>query len=217
MKSRTFLIVLLLLSGVLSPISVMAHPHNWIDLWVEARFDPEGRITGLHQRWLFDDYYSVFITDGMDEDGDGAPDQHRLDELRKTIFGNLVEHSFFTFADLEGKEVSCGSVREGALRMREHRVEMSFYIPFDTPHNPGSTPLTYRVFDPSFYIEMLHAEVKDAVVLHNAPEGCQYHIEPPSPDPAKIAYAASLPADADGGELGHFFAEKVTIKCPATL
>ena len=216
MKRCISLIVGLVVLGVLPSFPVVAHPHNWVDVWVEARFDSEGRITGLHQRWLFDDYYSVFITDGMDGDGDGSPDQQPLEELRKTIFGNLVEYSFFTFVDQEGREVPCGSVSQGAIAMRGHRVEMSFFVPFDSPRDLRSAPLTYRVFDPSFYIEMLHAEAKDAVVLHNAPDGCHYHIEAPNPDPKKVAYAASLPADADGGELGQFFTEKVTIKCPTT-
>jgi ABC-type uncharacterized transport system substrate-binding protein len=60
---------------------------------------------------------------------------------------------------------------------------------------------------------MLHAESKDAVVLRDAPKGCSYRLQQPKPDPKQIAYAASLPPGAEGGDLGRFFTEKVVIKC----
>jgi ABC-type uncharacterized transport system substrate-binding protein len=217
MKFRALSITWLLMLGLLTPFAASAHPHNWIDLQVEVRFDSDGRATGLHQQWLFDDYYSVFITEGMDGDGDGKPDLPRLEELRKTVFSNLVEHKFFTHVEQQGGNVPCGPVSQGTIRMRGHRVEMEFFIPFESPRDPRLAPLSYRIFDPSFFIEMLHNdEIKDAVVLRDAPGSCRHRIEPPNPDPEKVAYAASLPIDADGGnELGRFFAEKVTIQCPA--
>jgi ABC-type uncharacterized transport system substrate-binding protein len=181
---------------------------------VEVRFNSEGFATGLYQQWLFDDYYSVFITEDMDEDGDGKPDHHRLEALRETILGNLKSHDFFTNSERQGEKLTYDSVSQGAIAMRGHRVEIRFFLPFTMPINPHNSPLTYRIFDPSFYIEMLHAEKQNAIVLKDAPEGCGYRLEPPTPDPEKVAYAASLPASQSGGsELGQFFAESVIIEC----
>lgn len=214
MDIRTSLIAGLVLLGALLPFAVMGHPHNWIDLRIEARFDNDGRVTGLYQKWLFDDYYSVFITEGMDGDGDGKPDQSQLEGLRKTIFGNLDDFNFFTHIEQEGQKVPCSPVSQGAIRMRSHRLEISFFLPFESPRDPRLSPLSYRVFDPSYYIEMLHAEAKDAIVLDDAPDGCRHRLKQPNPDPEKVAYAASLPANQNGGNgLGKFFAEIVTIEC----
>jgi ABC-type uncharacterized transport system substrate-binding protein len=216
MDIRASQIASLVLLGFWLPFSVTGHPHNWIDLRIEARFDSDGRVTGLYQQWLFDDYYSVFITEDMDGDGDGKPDRSRLEALRETIFGNLADPNFFTQIEQMSQNVPCSPVTQGAITMRGHRLEISFFLPFESPLDPRLAPLTYRVFDPSYYIEMLHAEAKDAIVLRDAPDGCRHRVERPTPDPEKVAYAASLPAGQNGGnDLGKFFAEKVTIECPA--
>ncbi|MGD9164876.1 MAG: DUF1007 family protein [Chromatiales bacterium] len=215
MNIRASLIVTLILSGVMLPFTVKAHPHNWIDLRIEARFDTNGRVTGLYQRWLFDDYYSVFITEGMDGDDDGKPDRSQLESLRMTMFSNLAAFNFFSHIEQEDHDVPCSPVTQGAIAMRNHRLEISFFLPFESPRDPSITPLTYRVFDPSYYIEMIHAEAKDAISLRDAPDECRHHVVQPSPDPEKVAYAASLPASQSGGnDLGKFFAEKVVIECP---
>lgn len=213
MKFRAFLIAFLVLLGFSAPFTAIAHPHNWIDLRVEVRFDKDGRVVGLFHKWLFDDIYSVTITEGMDGDGDGTPDQTRLDELHKSVVSNLKEYNYFTHVEQGGIGVTFGPVSQGAMTMFGNRLEFSFYLPFATTIDPKRSPLNYRVFDPSYYIEMLHAESKDAVVLRDAPNGCNYRLQQPKPDPKKIAYAASLPPGADGGDLGRFFTEKIVVKC----
>jgi ABC-type uncharacterized transport system substrate-binding protein len=213
MKYRTLLITFLVVLGLSAPFTVIAHPHNWIDLRVEVRFNKDGRAVGLFQKWLFDDIYSVTITEGMDSDGDGLPDRARLDELHKSVVSNLKAHNYFTHVEHEGNGITFGPVSQGAMTMYGNRLEFSFYLPFATPLDPRRSPLNYRVFDPSYYIEMLHAESKDAVVLRAAPEGCSYRLQQPKPDPKQIAYAASLPPGADGGDLGRFFTEKIVVKC----
>jgi ABC-type uncharacterized transport system substrate-binding protein len=196
------------------PIVALAHPHNWIDMRIEMRFDSSGKATGLYQSWLFDDYYSISAVEHMDEDGDGKPDASPMADLRKTIFKNLKEYNFFTHVDQGGKSVPTGPVSEGEVAMKGSRLEMVFFIPFDTPRDPRSAPISYRIFDPSYYIEMLHAEAKDAITLSNPPSGCVHRLAPPNPDSKKVVYAASLPVNADGGnELGQFFTEKVTVEC----
>jgi ABC-type uncharacterized transport system substrate-binding protein len=153
----------------------------------------------------------------MDGDGDGKPDRQRLDELLKTVLGNLKKHKFFTHVEQSNKSVPTGLVSQGGMSMLGHRLEFSFYIPFNTPLDPHAAPLSYRIFDPGYYIEMLHAEVKDAIVLRDVPQGCTYRVEAPNPDPKKVAYAASLPAGVNAGnDLGQFFAEKVIVECIKT-
>jgi ABC-type uncharacterized transport system substrate-binding protein len=214
MKFRVTLVLFLVFLGFTTSFTAIAHPHNWIDLKIVVRFDKDGRAIGLFQKWLFDDIYSVTVTEGMDGDGDGMPDPPRLDELFKLMSKNLKGHNFFTHIEQEGKSIPCGPVSQGAMTMRGHRLELSFYIPYETPLNLRITPMNYRIFDPGYYVEMLHAEDKDAIVLRDAPKGCQHRVVPPKPDPKKIAYAASLPAGVDAGnDLGHFFAEKVIIEC----
>ena len=214
MRFRPLLIVFLLLLGFSIPFNAVAHPHNWVDLRVEVRFDKDGRALGLFHKWLFDDIYSVTITEGMDGDGDGMPDRPRLDELQKSVVNNLKKYTYFTKVEQDGKGVSFGPVSQEAMTMYVDRLEFSFFLPFITPLDLRHSPLNYRVFDPGYYIEMLHAESKDAVVLRDAPDGCSYRLQQPKPDPKKIAYAASLPPGADGGDLGRFFTEKVVVKCP---
>lgn len=74
----------------------------------------------------------------MDDDGDGKPDSPSLDELRKTVFANLVEHHFFTPVEQQGGNVPCGPVSQGTIRMRGHRVEMEFLSPLNLPATPVS-------------------------------------------------------------------------------
>jgi ABC-type uncharacterized transport system substrate-binding protein len=214
MRFRSALISFFVLLASSVSFNAIAHPHNWIDLSIEVRFDKDGLATGLYQKWLFDDIYSVTITEGMDGDDDGKPDAVRLDELLKTVLSNLKKHKFFTHVELGSKSISCGPVSQGGMVMHGHRLEFSFYIPFAQPLDLYSAPLNYRIFDPGYYIEMLHAESKDAIVLRGAPSGCLYRVEQPNPDPTKIAYAASLPAGTNAdNNLGQFFAEKVIVEC----
>ncbi len=82
------------------------------------------------------------------------------------------------------------------------------------PLDPRHSDIVYRIAEPTYYFEMLHAEESPAIVLKNAPPACRYRLEPPKPDAALVAYAASLGINESGGdELGIQFAETVTIRC----
>ena len=204
------------LLGLLAFPTLEAHPHNWIDVRVEVRFDQTGRVSELRQRWLFDDYYSVFVTEGMDGDGDGSPDREALDALRDVILGNLCAHRYFTLVEQGDRQAAFGPPTERAVEMRGHRLELTFRLPLAQPLDPGREAVHYRLFDPTYYIEMVHAEADDAITLNSAPEGCRYRMEEPDPDPKMVAHAASLDAGVKGGTgLGIHFAQQVTIQCPA--
>ncbi len=75
---------------------VDAHPHAWIDVWVEVIFDSTGAITGLRETWLFDDFYSVYATEGMDLNKDGQPDKAPMEKLVRENIESLSEYDYFT-------------------------------------------------------------------------------------------------------------------------
>ena len=98
--------------------------------------------------------------------------------------------------------------------MQDHRIEIEFHLPMKASLDPGRGDIIYRVVEPTYNFEMLHAEEGPAIVLKDAPQGCKYSLEPPKPEAALVAYAASLGINESGGDdLGLQFAEKVTIRC----
>ena len=60
----------------------------------------------------------------------------------------------------------------------------------------------------------MHTDPEAAVLGSNAPEACKLRLEPPSPDPEMVSFAASLDQTESAGDgLGVFFAERVFLDC----
>lgn len=191
-----------------------AHPHAWIDLWVEIVFDPSGAITGLREVWLFDDFYSVYATEGMDADGDGQPDKDEMAKLVRENIESLSEYEYFTKAWIGGNSVHLKPVVEMSSEMRGKRLAMIYFVPFETPLRTDVGAFTYSIYDPSYYTEMLHAESQDSIKLVGAPEGCTYQLIAAEPKEEDVALAYSLPAtETVSNDLGQFFAERVSVRC----
>jgi len=192
----------------------IAHPHAWIDLWVEVVFDSTGAITGLRETWLFDDFYSVYATGGMDLDKDGQPDKGPMAKLVRENIESLSEYDYFTKAWIGGNPIKLAKVTEMSSDIRKKRLSLVYYVPFEKPVRTDIGALTYSVYDPSYYTEMLHAETQGAIKLVGAPKGCSYKLNPPEPKEEEVGLAFSLSAtESVSRDLGQFFAEKVSVRC----
>lgn len=198
-----------------------AHPHGWIDLGVAVRFDERGRVEALEQRWRMDPFYSLVVMEELAAADDDASMEQRLDGLGLEIRDNLAARQYFTELTHGERSVPLGEVEAYSVRRRDARLVFSFVLPLEVPLAPGDTPLRYRVFDPSYYLEVVHEaddEVPraDALTLRGAPDGCTTRIVQADPDPAKVAQAAQLDVDetAEPG-LGRFFAETGEVSCQA--
>lgn len=199
---------------ICAPAPASAHPHAWIDVSVTVLLDDDGRVRGLHQKWLFDDFYSVFVMEGALEIGGGKVSQEALEALMAENMKNLAEYDYFT-------EISSGENRlamlepvNGTTQMIENRLEMAFEVPLAEPVPVNDIPLNYRVFDPTFYVEMVHVESNDNVTFSDPAASCSAEIQQPDPDPEKLLYASSLDQSEKGYDgLGRYFAEIVTVKC----
>ncbi len=191
-----------------------AHPHGWIDLSVEVLFDGDGRVSGLRQTWLFDEFYTAFATEGFDGDGDGAPDQDKLVELLHENLGSLGEADYFTRIESGGAVLALGAAAEASTRMRAGRLEATFLVPLKEPVAVGPGGFVYAVYDPTYYVEILHAETPDPVRLSGAPADCRPRLIAPAPEPQAVMLAQALDRTQSAGDgLGVHFAEKVEIRC----
>lgn len=76
-----------------------AHPHVWVSVETTVIYDKQ-TVTGLRQRWLFDELYSGMAVQGLDANGDGVLDRSELAELATANVEGLKEFDYFTFAKL---------------------------------------------------------------------------------------------------------------------
>jgi ABC-type uncharacterized transport system substrate-binding protein len=215
MNALGALVVLLASVTAISWISpAHAHPHSWIDVKIEVSFDAEGRATGLNETWVFDEFYTAFALQGFDRDGDGEVDSDMLAELLGVNMTALADYDYFTRVEAGGKAVRLTTATNAASRMEDNRLVMSFRAPFAAPVSVQDAPLRYAVFDPTYYIEILHAEADDSIQLIAAPNSCFHDLEPPNPNPETVALAYALDQTQSAGDgLGQHFAEWVTIQC----
>ncbi len=191
-----------------------AHPHAWIDVSVNLVFDAAGRVTELHQTWLFDDFYSMFVMEGAVAIGGGEPSQEALDDLMRQNMINLAEYSYFTEAKSGEVLLSFGTPFNLATGLSGSRLEMSFALPIVDPPIAAGMPFSYSIYDPTYYIEMLHTKAEDKITLQNGPAGCAAVLEQPEPDPEQVMFAAALGPTEDGPVgLGQIFAETVRVSC----
>lgn len=184
-----------------------AHPHVWADIRVQVEFNDEGLVTGLRQTWLFDDFYSAFVIGG----GVG---QAALDAVLAENMSSLREYDYFTRILSGQARIENAKAEDASSRVVDKRLEMTFRLILPEPLSVADLPMRYAVYDPSYYIEMVHAEAPDAVALVNAPGNCNSELKQPTPDAEQVVLAASLDQTQKGpAELGQYFAEEVAVKC----
>jgi ABC-type uncharacterized transport system substrate-binding protein len=76
-----------------------AHPHVYVTVESTLLYD-NNTITGLRQRWYFDEFYTGMAIEGLDANGDGVFDRKELAELAKVNVDGLSQMDYFTFAKL---------------------------------------------------------------------------------------------------------------------
>ncbi|NRB57014.1 MAG: DUF1007 family protein [Salinicola sp.] len=205
-----------------APPAALAHPHGWVDMSVEGIFDEQGRLTALRQRWRMDPFYSQVVMEEMATVKDGTSMAQRLDALGVEIRNNLATQHNLTNITLDGQPVAQGEVTDTDTDYRDDRLVYEFVLPLSTPQRLAGHTLSYRIFDPTYYIEMVHEAnedgsqpLPDALKLDHPPAGCTTRIVKATPDPQKVMEAAMLDKGESGEpNLGRFFAETGEIACP---
>ena len=217
-RPNTWLLPLAALIAALiaAPRPASAHPHAWIDVKVKVLFDDKGRVYALEETWIFDPMYTAFSLEGVERDKDGRPDQRAIDALMAENMKNIKEYNYLTEVDSNGAKAAFSGVRDIRGSHEDKRLRLTFTLLLEKPVEAEKAPVRYAVFDPTYYIEILHAEGGGAIELAGAGAGCSYRLIPPNPTPEAVGLAAALDRTQSGGDgLGALFAERVSIRCGA--
>lgn len=205
--------IVLAITLLLAPLAAArAHPHGWIDIRTAVLTDDQGRITAIRQAWLFDEFYSAFMLDDFEQDG--LTREAGLARLLRQDVAALAPHDYFTRVEVDGEAVRFGEVRAYANGVAAGRIWLRFELPLAEPVDPSTAELRYAVFDPTYYIEILHHGDAPVELPDPLAERCAVRVIAPDPPAEIVSFAAMLDrsADADDG-LGTHFAQWVELAC----
>ena len=218
MNPRRYLpAILIVMALVLLPVAVQAHPHAWIDLRISFERDADGRITHMLHHWRFDPTYGQYLFDDAQEHQPGDTPEARLQGLAGEILDNLDEYRWYSHLQMEDEAVEIAAAGDPRMAMEGGLLHFRFRLELAQPADPAVASLEYKVYDPTYFIEILHQEphgtrVVDASGLVDAT--CAARLERPRPDPAMVARAMALDYGASVDyDLGRYFAERVTVRC----
>jgi ABC-type uncharacterized transport system substrate-binding protein len=189
-----------------------AHPHAWIDIRSGLVFDETGHIVAIEEEWFFDTLYSAVIQEELGSDG--RPIEDLLDELAQINLTSLAAYDYFTTMLADGSDVAVGEVVDYATGMREGRLWLKFWVPLTVPVDPHAQAVSYAIYDPSYYIEMVHMKGEPIMLSGERTEGCTALAVAAEPTFDAVALAAALDQTQTGpADLGALFAEWVEVRC----
>mgnify|MGYP000675210907 CR=1 FL=1 len=194
----------------------LAHPHSWVNLKSEFTLDEQGRLTALTQHWEFDQYYSMMtIADMISEHGD---QQKGLLILGKSMAKNLNRYNYFSELKVNNMLIKLPFPSSFKLetKLSDEQDILTFSMHFELPHPRPikKKPVSFRVFDPTYYVDMRHYKASQVIIHAQNGTECSTTVELPDTSDELVEYANSLDkSQQDTQGLGNSFAEKVIIHC----
>jgi len=189
-----------------------AHPHAWIDVRSTVVFNDAGRIAAIEQQWRFDELYTAALIHGMTA-GQGLRDETLAQYTRETI-DNLGPYNYFMRVRADGRTAALGKVTTYQSALDGKRFVLRFTAPLTTPVDPLASQVEFAVYDPTYFIQMMHLDTDPPSLTGVGASACQAHLQAPNPTPAMLARALALDRGAPADDtLGEMFAQKVQLQC----
>ena len=192
--------------------SVYAHPHMWVDLDTQVELTAENKVTAIHQRWLFDDFFSTSVIEdsSLYPGGTNAGIQNEIERITEA----LKPYNYYTEIEMGGKKLSSTLVGDISWEVIDNRIKMSFTVAPNESSVSDVQGWSYAIFDPTYYIEMLHAEGSSITIEGDLAQKCSSWIEQPNPSADAVALSQSTILDNNADDtVGRFFAETVHVSC----
>lgn len=182
--NKLFLAALARLALITTLLAAMAagtaaHPHIFIDSRADIHFDDAGAITSVRHHWTFDEGFSAWAIQGLDENGDGRYSGEELAELAVENTTGLEQFSYYTFIKSPLADNGFTGVLDPAMALVEGKLTLSFTLPLARPVDVADA-FELEVGDPEYYVAFAFPE-NDAVRLLDAPDACVAAAAAPQP------------------------------------
>ena len=209
--------VLVFLSGAQL---AFAHPHVWVVIKSEVIMDGN-KVAAVRHHWTFDEAFSAFASQGLDENKDGKLSRAELQPLAQVNVESLSE--YYYFSDLYEKgapdnlEKLFGEPEDYFLTTKNGQLILHFTLPVVI--DVDASKVAYLdIFDPTYFVDFIFAKTAPAKLV-NAPKGCSMDTRlPQGMDDTVLDQLAQIPADQREipAELMQFtsaMANRVIISC----
>lgn len=203
---------------LLMATNAAAHPHVWVTLETEIVYDDAKAITGLKQKWTFDEFYTAFAIQGLDKNGDGKYDRDELSELTEVNVAALKEFKYFTYPRVSGAISENLPPKDYWLEHANNNLTLHFTLPFAQPIPAGKVAdFALATYDPTFYVDFIYAK-NNPVRLIAAPANCAPTIKNPQAPTNSVqslgeTFFNTLDPNSD---MAAQYAKVISIACPAS-
>jgi len=185
------------LTGLSAIPEADAHPHVWVDTRAEVVFDAQDRVSAVRHAWTFDDAFSVYVIQGLDENEDGIYTREELSSLAQINVESLADFEFFTFMGVEEAEVDFDAPVDYWLDYdaSKSRLTLNFTLPLKQPALVIGD-LILEIYDPEAFVAFSVNEDDSIKLASGAPNNCSVEVKAAEEmDDAFAAALAELPAD----------------------
>jgi ABC-type uncharacterized transport system substrate-binding protein len=192
--------------------AAQAHPHVWVTVTEELLYAPDGSVTGVRHAWTFDDMFSAFAIQGLEQKTKGTFTREELAPLAQVNVESLKEYAYFTYAKVNGrrqKDAFADPVDYWlGYNPKDTALTLYFTLPFKRPVK--AEKLDLEIYDPEFFIDFGFAD-KEPVRLLGAPGRCTAAVEKPHDDsfPATLRFDRSLLTSEANKGMGASFSNRI--------
>lgn len=189
-----------------------AHPHVWVTSTSELVYGADGAITGIRHSWKFDDMFSTFALQDIQNKTKGVYTREELAPLAQVNVDSLKEFDFFTFARTGGKSAPKEAFLDPVdyfLEYKDGALVLHFTLPFKAPLK--AKQLALEIYDPTYFVGFDLAA--DPIKLVGAPSTCKADVQRPG-KPTQAPISESMFQSGAAANYGAAFSNKITVDCP---
>jgi ABC-type uncharacterized transport system substrate-binding protein len=177
----------------------------------EIVYDAQGRMTGIRHHWTFDDMFSSYATQGLEQKQKGVFTREELQPLAEVNITSMKEFEYFTEGKMNGQKVEFGAPTDYFLELKDQLLTLHFTLPLKTPVQTKSVDL--EIYDPLYFVAFEFDE-KDPITLKDAPPNCKLNTVKLGDATQSKSLSESLFARPDpNNPFGAQFANKIAVKC----
>lgn len=207
------LLTALAVSAITTTSPALAHPHVWVTVKSELVYAPDGAITAVRHHWAFDEMFSTFAVQGLDENKDGKLSRDELKSLAEVNVTSLKEFDYFTHAKGDGKKSPFNDASDYWLEHANGVLTLHFTLALKAPVKAKA--LEIDIYDGTYFVDFALAK-DEAAKLVSAPAACKLQVAGATAGttPAQPMNESFFNSLDPSSNFGARFANKISVSCP---